>query len=34
MAGETSEGQLPLVFHRRDFIDLSEARRNWRDRPD
>jgi flavin reductase (DIM6/NTAB) family NADH-FMN oxidoreductase RutF len=34
MAGETAEGQLPLVFHRRDFIDLSEARRGWRDRPD
>jgi flavin reductase (DIM6/NTAB) family NADH-FMN oxidoreductase RutF len=27
MEGATAEGQLPLVFHRRAFIDLSEAGR-------
>jgi flavin reductase (DIM6/NTAB) family NADH-FMN oxidoreductase RutF len=27
MEGSTAEGQLPLVFHRRAFVDLSEAGR-------
>jgi flavin reductase (DIM6/NTAB) family NADH-FMN oxidoreductase RutF len=27
MEGATAEGQLPLVFHRRAFVDLSEAGR-------